>query len=361
MKIGIIGDTHLGNKRFYEESFLHLERALNILEKENCDVILHTGDMFDTKDITLQTLHRTFLIFNKIKKQKVIAICGNHEKRAKDEINAVKLLSDIGCFEYLHNKVLHIDDFSFLAMSHVNEADAQAELDNIIKQRLPEMREKKVLMIHQNIKDYSPGDGIELKYLKSLGFFLIVNGHIHKRIYDWPVILPGSLLATSINEDEAKPRGVTVIDTNNCIPKFIEIEQRPIVIKQVHFNDATKEEIINTIKEIYKEEKQKNEGAIIKLILKGSTKNAIVDFFNIMSFKDLFLDMDIKKADLKEAVSLWKEQYQEAKLKMDDDNALIKILEGKVEKPEQKLKMLYDYNAEQIAEIYLKESDDINE
>jgi DNA repair exonuclease SbcCD nuclease subunit len=363
MKIGVIGDTHLRNKRFYEDTFLHLERALE--ELKDCDVILHTGDMFDSKDISLETLHRAYMIFRNFNNsygKRIFAICGNHEKRARGEINAVSLLSDLGCFEYLHNRVVNVNGFSFLAMSYVNDNEAQEELKRLVEENKEKLQGKKVLMIHQNIKDYSPGDGIDLNFLKSLGFFVIVNGHIHKRIYDWPVILPGSLIATSFSEDEIKPRGVTVIDTEkeNSV-NFIEIKQKPLIIKTLDFKDATKEEIIKEVVKSYNEEKTRNSEAIIKIIIKGTTKSVFVDLSNVMSLKDLFIDIRLEKTELKEAVLLWQGQIEETKSKLEDETMLIKALEEKIKNPKEKLELLYDYDAEEIVNIYLKDKSDFDE
>jgi DNA repair exonuclease SbcCD nuclease subunit len=352
MKIGVIGDTHLGNKRFYEESFLHLERALKVLEKENCDVVIQTGDLFDSKDVSLETLYKAFNIFKVFNKMRIFVISGNHDRRARSEVDAVKLLAHVGCYEYLHDNVVNINDFSFLAMSYVNDANAQEELKNLIEKNKSLMKEKKVLIIHQNIKDYSPGDGLESSYLKSLGFYLIIDGHIHKRIYDWPIILPGSLLATSLVEEEAEKRGVTVIDTEKKEARFLEIEQRPIIIETLHFHNATKEEILEKIKKLYHEYKQKEPNAIIKFVLRGSTKSTIIDFATLLSIKDLFLDIKMEKADLKDSIFLWQEKFNEAK-KQDDEKMLIETLKSKVEKPEEKLELLYEYDSQEIVNYFI--------
>jgi len=60
----------------------------------------------------------------------------------------------------------------------------------------------------------------------------------------------------------------------------------------------------------------------------------------------------MEKTDLKDSVFLWQEKFIEAK-KQDDEKMLIETLKSKVEKPEEKLELLYEYEPQEIVNYFI--------
>ena len=102
MKIAVIGDTHLGYSRFYEDSFSQARAAFKDADKKS-DIILFLGDLYDSRVPTLQVLGEAISLFRSIS-TKVYAIHGNHERRSRGTLNPVELLEKAGLLTHLHLK-----------------------------------------------------------------------------------------------------------------------------------------------------------------------------------------------------------------------------------------------------------------
>ena len=128
MKVAIIGDMHLGafpadERR--EDSFVQAREAIELALRENADLILLAGDIFDTRIPTQDILAKAMEIFYLPKKKypvfkqeaeieslngksekeiprsalygiPVVAIHGNHDRRGKGLTNPVELLEKAG-------------------------------------------------------------------------------------------------------------------------------------------------------------------------------------------------------------------------------------------------------------------------
>ncbi|RME79189.1 MAG: exonuclease SbcCD subunit D [Methanobacteriota archaeon] len=359
MRIAVLSDTHLGHRRFYAESFAQLESSLKTALAHNPDIIIHPGDMFDNTSPSLDSLNRAYSIFSKFSNSGVpiYAIAGNHEKLPRDMANPVEFLGATGCFNYLHNTCKLVGEVAFVGMNYLPEDKAKDALELIIEREKDALSsaKKRVLVIHQNIKDYAPGEGLTKKWLNSLPFDLILNGHIHKRIYEWPIILPGSTLTTKINEEEVLPRGITVIDLASSSVEFKEIEQKPFFYKVLEFDDGKEEEIREAILSLYSSIKGEKPDAIIKIKLKGSTASEKT-YISLPRMKDLYVDNDLVYKKLEKAVEEWKASLSEKKDIIEASNEeLVKELSKKMENAEEFLSMLYTMEAEDIVKELLRE------
>ena len=131
MKIAIIGDMHLGafpadERR--EDSFIQGKEAVETAIRENVDLIVLAGDVFDVRVPTQDVLAKAMAIFRlaaeaqpknakivqlKGKDEKeisktalsgipIIAIHGNHDRRGKGLINPVGLVEKEGFLIHLY-------------------------------------------------------------------------------------------------------------------------------------------------------------------------------------------------------------------------------------------------------------------
>ena len=277
MKIAIVGDTHFGYPRFYEDSLKQGRAALE-MAANSADVVIHAGDMFDTRVPTLDTLKEVISIFAGIAKRgkPVIAIHGNHERRMKGFSNPLEILAKAGLITYLHGDAISIGNATILGVGSVPNEHAEAIIKEAVRRNASALKGYKILVIHQDIVGLSPAkEGVSLSFLEELGFDLIINGHIHKRmIRDKPkLIIPGSTVVAALDEAELKEkRGFVVYDTVEEKAEFVEIPQRSIVYKELLFSNASYEEVAKAVED----EIRAKGDALLALRLKGTLKEGLI-------------------------------------------------------------------------------------
>ncbi len=242
MKIAIIGDTHFGyawNSERQEDSFIHAERAIDLALEKNVDLILQTGDMFDSRVPKPEVIANSMNTFSKtlmadqsnvkildgtkslnrhvdrvLNGVPLIAIYGTHDRRSKGLVNPVQFLEKAGFLVCLDRDHIVIEKngekVAIHGMSGVPERYAGDKLKNWSPKPIDDA--KNMLLLHQSIDPfiYSPQEPptISIPDLPK-GFDLIANGHIHsseihKTQDGATLLLTGSIIITQINEDEIK-------------------------------------------------------------------------------------------------------------------------------------------------------------
>jgi DNA repair exonuclease SbcCD nuclease subunit len=213
----------------------------------------------------------------------VIAIHGNHELRAKGEVNAIEALENAGLLIYLNmNKVVFEKDgekVAIFGLSHVPERFAKEVLDKWNPKPIEGCYN--ILLIHQNVEPfvYSPLDQPTLN-LSNLphGFDLIVNGHVHisakEEINGTIFLIPGSTVSTQFQPSEAEvPKGFFKVDTKEKKIEFVEINARKFFyeILEISKEQNAKEIIERKIREKILKNFEKQ--PIVKIRITG---NAII-------------------------------------------------------------------------------------
>ncbi|WP_318569882.1 DNA repair exonuclease [Salinigranum marinum] len=87
-----VSDTHLGNRQYgsdvrredFAEAF---EQAIEYAIDENVDAVIHTGDLFDSRDPSLPDLNRCIDILGRLREADIpfYGIVGNHERKMDDQ------------------------------------------------------------------------------------------------------------------------------------------------------------------------------------------------------------------------------------------------------------------------------------
>ncbi len=284
----ITSDFHLGYGYATErekDCFFVLDEIL----KQNSDLILFGGDMFDSKLPRLEVLSEAMHFLSKLKGKNsnvefiecdkkinpralhgipFISIYGNHERRASF-INPVQSMEKAGLLINLHCQKIVFkvngEKIAIHGMSYVPERYAK----DVLTEWNPKPVEgaKNILLMHQNIEPfiYSPLDDVYLKIsdLPS-GFDFIVNGHVHWKnkvaVNNGELLIPGSAIPTQLTKKDSEIRkGYFLLDNK---AEFKEIKQRDFFYKTV----KTTKEIEEFLSGL--EEKE------IKPIIKIKIKNA---------------------------------------------------------------------------------------
>jgi len=314
MKISILSDFHFGyswNTQLEDDSFQNAQEAIE--KSLDSDLILIIGDIFDSRMPTtevwakaLRTLSRPILSKNPgvklvktIKKDleniskrtlsgiPVIALHGTHERRGRDQINAIQALEQTGFLIHLHCNGLIFEKnnqkIAVQGMSGVPERYAKQVLDQWNPQ--PVKGCYNILMLHQSIEPYvySPLEPPTLTVSNlPRGFDLIINGHIHTheltKINGTTLLMPGSTIVTQLKEEEAKaPKGFYKLELPEKKFNFIKLENnRKFFLKEIILDEKqlVSEQIEKELKKILKEKFKKK--PLIKLKIIGK-KTEIID------------------------------------------------------------------------------------
>jgi len=286
MIVSILSDMHFGyshNTATEEDCFDNAEEAVQ--KALDSDLILIAGDIFDSRmpktgvwakaiKILVKPLiaeSKGVKLFSTTKSMKeiykrtlqhlpVVAIHGTHERKGKDETNAVEALDNAGIFLHLHCETIVFEKDGVKVAIHGMSGVPERQAAEVLKQWNPKPVEGcyNILMMHQSIDPfvYSPLEPptISLKNLPS-SFDLIVNGHIHGHIEDKAgdavFIIPGSTVITQLDKNEAETeKGFYRIDIGRKI-EFVPLEKnRKFFYEELRIDSNAREKIERVIDKI---------------------------------------------------------------------------------------------------------------
>lgn len=239
MKISVLSDFHLGfayNSELENDSFENAKEAIQ--KAEDSDLILIAGDIFDSRlpktevwakaiKVLVSPLLRENTGVKLVSSSKelkeiskrtlrhlpVVALHGTHERRGKDEINAIEALDNAGLLIHLHCQTAVFEKDGIRVAIHGMSGVPERFAKDILYQWNPKPVEGcfNILMLHQSIDPfiYSPLDPPSLS-LSNLpkGFDLIVDGHLHlagqEKIGDTMLVFPGSTIVTQMEKNEGE-------------------------------------------------------------------------------------------------------------------------------------------------------------
>ncbi len=326
MRISIFSDLHLGFGRGTERENDCFDAFEEALEKSlDADLILIPGDIFDIKNPSTETMAKAMelllnmiIIKNDVKLVSgigkdisrlspvntfgipIIALHGNHERKAKGLINPVQAMEKAGFLIHLHcNGVVLEKNGERVAVQGISSVPDKY-FTEILKEWNPKPVEGcfNIFMLHQILGEFfgSP-DSLKTSSLPP-GFDLYIDGDIHKpqqsTINGKPLIIAGSLIPTQLSEDDTGPRGVWFIDTETSSIRFVRLEnQRKFYFEK--FEKADKEAIEKRITEIISRGHKKKPIIRIKVDDKLEWEKEIKAKYDdkaIISFKQILKEED---------------------------------------------------------------------
>jgi DNA repair exonuclease SbcCD nuclease subunit len=237
VKISVLADCHLGsghNTEREEDAFDNFREALE--KSADCDVILIAGDLFDTRSPRTTVWAKAISLLNipmmrrsgvsliatdkqlnhvhskTIETTPVVCLHGNHDRRMRDEINAVQALDAAGMLIHLHRQHMVFEKDGVRVAVHGMSSVPERYAGQYLKEWNPRPIQDSfnILMIHQNVAPYvySPLEppSIGLEDLPR-GFDMILDGHIHTKVIDKSgdslFMILGSTVITQFDKREA--------------------------------------------------------------------------------------------------------------------------------------------------------------
>ncbi len=296
MKIAIVSDLHLGYERFEADA---LRQATEALERASkiADAILVPGDIFDKRYPRPDIISQAINLFRELSKREwkaeisdyigkgkiytrapIVAIPGTHERIAEGKENAVKLLSLAGL----------LADTSE-ATTVLKKGDERVAIfglgglsDEMVKERIAALSPTgidgafNIFMFHQSIYEMLPFSENIIHYSDlPKGFDLYVCGHMHSMaeatVHGKKLLIPGSTVLTQLKSEEQSRKGFILYDTQDRSHKFIEINSRPFVTKNLSAENANPSDLVSACeKEISRAISSHGKKPIIRIKIEGT-------------------------------------------------------------------------------------------
>lgn len=197
VRIAHLSDTHLGYKQYSLEErerdiYDSLEEIGDKILESHADIVVHSGDLFDSPRPTPQA-YRAFKRFLKKVggKTKVFAVLGDHDRPKSQGLAPHYLFDDqiqiLGVNWSAQHQVLSVDGQEVLVaglsnVSRTYRAILQEELKNL--QALNVNGKVAVLLLHEGIDKFLPYEGAYELGLDEVpkNFDYVAMGHLHSRI-----------------------------------------------------------------------------------------------------------------------------------------------------------------------------------
>ncbi len=273
MRIAIVSDMHLGYERFYDDAYKQAREAFEAIAKENADMVIIPGDIFDKRNPKPDVIAQAINLFRDFSKNEwpaklekfiplrgseaytdvpIIAIPGTHERVAEGKENPLTLLGLAGLLVDASESIAIVkkgdERVAVFGLGGLSEERVKGEIEALGAKPIDGCFN--IFMFHQSIYELLPfsDNFIHFEDLP-LGYDLYVDGHIHNRIEDKvhgkPFLIPGSTVLTQLKEGEQEKKGFYIYDTKSNTWEFKHIESRPYRFFRIQLSDASPKDIIN--------------------------------------------------------------------------------------------------------------------
>ena len=268
MKLAIITDTHYGARKGSDHLHNYFEMFYRdiffpSLEKYQVDTIIHMGDIFDSrKSIDLKSLEWSKrVVFEPLKKYKVISIIGNHDCYYKDTnyVNSPELLLKAYSNITLYSKAteIKVGGLDILMLPWINSENFEES------KKMIEDSKCKVAMGHLEINGFKATRGHMMENGMDTSVFdkfdRVYSGHFHTRSTDGKIYYLGNPYEMYWN-DVNDTRGFHIFDTDTL--ELTPINNPYKLFYNVYYDD-TNYKLFNT--SIYKNK-------IVKVIVRKKSK-----------------------------------------------------------------------------------------
>ncbi|WP_445474952.1 metallophosphoesterase [Methanococcoides methylutens] len=253
-------DTHIGYRQYHSEvrrqDFIDaFSRVIDDAIDMKMDAVVHAGDLFDSRNPTLEDILDTINILSKLRPYNIpfLSIVGNHESKQHtqwlDLFESMEIAIRLGTGPY------RIGDVAIYGIDNVPRS--KIPLYDYSKFTDENCGEYNILVMHQLMSPFPFGEWDCEEVIEGLPFDIhaILLGDYHKnektRVEQTWVTYCGSTERNSASEKDARTYNIVTINDNG-----IDISRRSIPTREFLFipvelrdRDSAYELIINTIRE----------------------------------------------------------------------------------------------------------------
>ncbi|HEY5563655.1 MAG TPA: DNA repair exonuclease [Clostridiaceae bacterium] len=264
---------------------------INIVKKENIQILLIAGDLFDNERVMRTTIDYLLIKFNEIQNTHIFISPGNHDPlNEKSYYNIIKWPSNVHIFtEEMGMIELTELNTCIFGIGFSNQLEKNSLLENF---EYMDKDKINILLMHGDVvskgqnSDYNP---IYIENLEESGMDYIALGHTHEyskiqkagRTF-WSY--SGSPEGRGFDETGSKGIVKGEITKGSCNLEFREICKRKYFVKNLDIsNTTTYEEIVHAVN-VQIDDKNK-ENNLYKLVLKGSVSKGFTININLVKEK----------------------------------------------------------------------------
>lgn len=254
-------DTHIGYRQYHSDirrqDFLKaFENIINDAIEMDVDAILHAGDLFDSRNPTLEDILQTMEILSRLKTARIpfLAIVGNHE--SKQNTQWLDLFQSMELAVRLGNDPYILDNIAIYGIDSIPKPKI-AGFDYSVFSNPPENTNHVFLAMHQLVTPFPFGEWDSEVLISSMPFQIdaVLLGDYHKyektKIGNTWLTYPGSTERNSAAEKET--RGYNLITVSD---RGIDIGRRNLQTRDFRYisvdlkaDSDTYKDVFNAIKE----------------------------------------------------------------------------------------------------------------
>ena len=272
MRIAHVSDTHLGYMQYHlrerkEDFFRAFERVVERVVEEGVDLLVHSGDLFESYHPDVESLSFAISQFKRLKEAgvEVVAITGNHDRALRKGTEPPhKILSQLGLIKLLDPfGELEVDGVYFAGLRYFPKRFLELFREKYFSHF--EERAKKsgasVLILHQAVDPFISYAGYHPDAYEILasqlpgGFTYYAAGHIHlyrkEELHGGLFSYSGSTEFRSSAEAESGRRGFNIFNLESREFERVEIEGlRPFLVLKTDGERAFEElrELLEKVK-----------------------------------------------------------------------------------------------------------------
>lgn len=272
-----ISDTHLGVKQFNSDQreqdvYDSFNEAIDKIIDERVDFVIHSGDLFDHYKPPIKAMIIAKEGFTKLREHNisVYIVPGNHETpRRRGNLGPIDLYDGLVKFFSYRTQYFEQDGIFIGGVPYYPSVYVDILRDNLfILEKEASSYNKKVLVMHQGIKEYLPPEGSEISKSdipETFNYYAL--GHLHKNreetYGEGLLAYAGSTELMSLSEclgydcqnsvSNIK-KGFYLVDTDGDLPslQFVNVNTRKVINSSIDINriDDLDDYLINLKKTI---------------------------------------------------------------------------------------------------------------
>lgn len=265
VRIAHLADTHLGYRQYNLEErendiYDVLEEIGDKILEEKVDVVIHSGDLFDSSRPTTQTYYVFKNFLKRLDgKTKFFAVLGDHDRPKARGMPPHKLFDDqirtlgvTGTAEHQEVKI-NGEKILIVGISNLSRSYSPLLADELKKLENIEQKCPRILVMHQAIDQFLPfEDAWEIAFTslpKTFDYYAM--GHLHARTKaSWgegELAYPGSseiIKSDEISSWEKSGKGFFIVDVEDGQVKVADVNLeriRPQVRVKIHYSNLESE------------------------------------------------------------------------------------------------------------------------
>lgn len=315
MRILHVSDSHLGFSQYARLSPQGLnQRETDVFEafraavdhalREKPDVVVHSGDLFDSVRPTNRAVAFCMEQVRRLAEARIpfFVIAGNHDTpKLRETGNVLRMLEFLPNVRAVFRAEVETHRYGDLALVGVPQADGQPDYEALLEGARPTDARWNVLVAHAGVvgvADFRTGEFNELTIgQERLGreWSYIALGHYHGHVDVAPNgAYAGATERTSLRE-AGDEKGVVLVDLARSTRTFLPVATRPmIVLPALDASDATPIELGPRIADIVR--RAEPAGKILSLRVRHLARStyAALDFAAIRRAAEPAVHLDLK-------------------------------------------------------------------